>query len=1227
MNRGWTILFLLLSFWAFPQQGYFVQNKGQLPDNVLFHAKLNYGNFYIEKDGSFKVKVLSPSQVDEVLGHHHDEDLGHHHDEDSHSNHKHGGHFPTNLIKGHNFKVQFINAKFTNNSTQKPAGNFSINYFNGQNANRWASNLAPLSEITLKEVYPNTDLKVYFKNNSIKYDFILHPNANPENLKIKYLGLSEVHATPNKITLKTIVGDVTDEKPQSYYESNPDKKLKTWFKKINEHTFQLTTSIQTISKTLIIDPQLNFASFTGASLDNWGYTATYDDNGFGYAGGIAFGGGYPTTLGSFQSIYGAGQIDMTISKFSPDGSNLIYSTYIGGSGLEAPHSMVVNSNNELVIYGITSSIDYPVSATAYDKTFNGGISVSASNVLDFTLGTDIVITKLSVNGDAILGSTYYGGSANDALNDANNLSGLSHNYADDYRGEVTTDGSNNIFISSVTSSTDLPTPGGFQPAYGGGTQDGCVAKFNQDLSAIVWGSYFGGTGDDACYASKQNSQGETYITGGTNSTNLTLNGLQSSNNGGIDGYLVRISANGASLLNGTFIGTNLYDQSYFVEIDFDDDVYCFGQSLGTMPTTSGVYQNANSKQFLQKYSEDLNTLEAATIIGSGNGSINIVPGAFMVSNCKEVYLSGWGGLVNNDFQGTRNMPITSDAEQNTTDGSDFYFMLLGQNFSTLKYGSYFGGGSLMEHVDGGTSRFDRNGTIYQAVCAGCGASSAFPVTPEAYSTTNNSTNCNLALIKMDISKLTANIKFTMDSAHCENDPVYFENQSTGGTEYQWVYPDGTISKSFDGEFYFSDTGQFIISLIAIDSTQCPYSDTADIIVDVISVPEIEIDIDTFLCANNSLTINSLGGPLDTNYSWWTNDSSFVINGPSLTVIPDSTTEYYAEYTNQCGTDTTTVEIPVFYPPTPSAIGDTVCEGDSPNYYFFNHPDYIITELNNKPFQLMNDSIYFPIDISDTYEINVEGSCGNATKTYEVDLTIIEPVSTPDTVVCAGDRLELFASGGENYFWFDSALADNSIDSSIIIYPESSQQYVNMILKGNCFKYDTVNVKVFPKPTQTVDDEYTINFTEMISVSLNPNFQYDWTPFDFLDCNKCSEVNITPDQDMKYYFTYSDSQSCQIKDSIQVNVIFPIYIPNAFTPNGDGKNDLFNAQSEILEEFELLIYNRWGNLIFETNSLTNSWNGTVNGNPQGQDVYVYKLRYVLRHTRKRKEKVGTVTLIR
>ena len=95
---------------------------------------------------------------------------------------------------------------------------------------------------------------------------------------------------------------------------------------------------------------------------------------------------------------------------------------------------------------------------------------------------------------------------------------------------------------------------------------------------------------------------------------------------------------------------------------------------------------------------------------------------------------------------------------------------------------------------------------------------------------------------MDISKLTANIKFTKDSALCKNDPVIFKNESTGGEQYKWIYPDSSISKSFDGQFFFADTGKYVISLIPIDSNKCPFSDTADIDVKVAQIPEITINI-------------------------------------------------------------------------------------------------------------------------------------------------------------------------------------------------------------------------------------------------------------------------------------------------------------------------------------------------------------------------------------------------
>ena len=115
-----------------------------------------------------------------------------------------------------------------------------------------------------------------------------------------------------------------------------------------------------------------------------------------------------------------------------------------------------------------------------------------------------------------------------------------------------------------------------------------------------------------------------------------------------------------------------------------------------------------------------------------------------MSDCGQIYLSGWGGNTNG-MGGTDDMLITDDAFQSGTDNSDFWFGLLSQGAEDLIYGSFLGGSQSAEHVDGGTSRFDKNGTVYQAVCAGCGGNSDFPTTPGAWSSTNDSFNCNMAL--------------------------------------------------------------------------------------------------------------------------------------------------------------------------------------------------------------------------------------------------------------------------------------------------------------------------------------------------------------------------------------------------------------------------------------------------------------------------------------------------
>lgn len=1215
MLRGvWTILIVFFSFLSFAQRGYIIENKGQLPDNVLFHIPLNYGDVYIEKEG-LKVKVLSPFELDNVLSNHaHEPQI---------QNHK-LLHTESNEISGHVFNVNFLGADLSGEFQKNKILSHKINYFWG---NTRATNIQPFQELIINDIYYQTDFRLYFKGDAIKYEFILREGANHNQIKVEYDHLNDVDIQKNKITLKTSVGNVYDEDPISYCPQNHNLEIPTVFNKINNKTIDFKLDTSKISYPLVIDPQLIFATFTGARYDNWGYTATYDDLGYGYAGGIDFFGTYITTTGAFQTNYGGGQIDVAISKFTPDGSEMVYSTYIGGDALEAPHSMVVNSKGELVIYGVTSSTNFPVSTNAYDNAFNGGTAVGASNVLKFDNGTDIFISKLNFDGSQLLGSTFYGGSGNDALNDANQNSFLYKNYADVYRGEVTVDKNDNIFISSVTSSIDLPIVNGFQPTFGGGNQDGCLAKFTDDLSNIIWSSYFGGTGDDACYASKQNQTDETYFTGGTTSNNINTssNSLIPNYQDNIDGYVARVSSDGTTLLNCSYLGTSEYDQSYLVDVDNDGFVYCFGQTFGNMPVSDSVFKIDNSTQFLMKLNPTLSAIEKSTLIGNGIKELNLVPSALMVSDCKEIYLSGWGGQANDTLGTTNGLPTTSDAYIKTTDGSDFYFMVLEPDFEKLKYATFFGGSTLREHVDGGTSRFDRSGTIYQAVCGGCGASSAFPVTPNAFSTENPSLNCNLALIKMDISKLNANLQFTNDSSYCEDRPITFYNESTGGKEYEWIYPDGSTSNSYNGSFVFPDSGIYTIKLVAIDSAQCPYRDTAEMDVAVIMFPEITFDIDTFLCNDSEIEISTIGGPNDSNYTWYANNKLIDGQTPLIKYLVDSTTTFDVEYTNICGTREESITIPFYYPPISISQKDTFCEYEDQKFYFPIEDNYEVSEINNKPFVLFNDSILFG-QSSNTYIINVENFCGSALDTFEVQEIIIVPEVSPDTIVCPGDYVNIYAKGGDNYIWEGETINDSSQANQNIQIWESTTFPVT-VYKNGCAKTDSVEITVFPKPKQNILDDYTIHFGDEITLSLNENFRYVWSPRDFLS-NPNSHITTTkPDDDITYYYTYDSDENCKITDSVKIKVIFPIYVPNTFTPNGDGRNEKFYVYSHVLDEFEFYIYNRWGNLIFETTNLSEGWDGTFKGNPQQEDVYVYKLRYVLRYTGRWREKVGTINLIR
>jgi hypothetical protein len=238
------------------------------------------------------------------------------------------------------------------------------------------------------------------------------------------------------LQIKTSVNTISETRPYTYQTSNGQQKevASAFVLKDNIIQFDFPKGYNK-NLPLVIDPYLVFSTYSGSFTDNWGFTATYDADGNLYSGGIDFGNRFPATIGTFQFQF-AGYIDVAILKYSPDGRRLLFATYLGGAGAEVPHSMIVNSSNELIIMGTTSSENFPTSDNAYDRSFNMGDNITPMGGVSYLLGSDLFLSKLNSMGNILEGSTFLGGSRNDGINVATNVT---RSYGDEFRGEVNID--------------------------------------------------------------------------------------------------------------------------------------------------------------------------------------------------------------------------------------------------------------------------------------------------------------------------------------------------------------------------------------------------------------------------------------------------------------------------------------------------------------------------------------------------------------------------------------------------------------------------------------------------------------------------------------------------------------------------------------------------------------------------------------------------------------------
>jgi gliding motility-associated-like protein len=1139
----------------------FIENKGQWDKEVLFQSKFAGGNLWIQQ----KKFVFHLQDLREIR--------------ESHGATSAEGLNP--LVSQALLEMNFSGAnEVTLVENSYPTKHY-YNYFIGEDKNKWVGGVYAYQESILRDFYKGIDLKLVEQEQELKYEFHVKPFTDPNVIQFNYNGADEVIINDKgTLIIKTKLGSIQEEKPYAYQIVNGKILEIPCVFKLNNGTVSFELGAYNPKVTLVIDPILVFATYSGSITDNFGMTATYGYDGTAYSAGIIYGNQYPTpdplawdvNSNITVSSTNVATTDAFISKYSSDGTTMLWTTFIGGGdnfqGTETAHSLICDPNNNVYLYGVTSSTDFPVQG-GFQSSHAGGQALSVNfNGTNFgTTGTDIFVAKFSSNGQNLLGSTYIGGSSNDGVNykltsgNYNSVAAydsLTTNYGDQFRGEIMLDQDGNCLIASCTRSNDFPTLNAFQ-ANNAGMQDGVVFKMSTNLNSLIWSSYYGGTNNDACYSIKVDSSYAVVFSGGTSSLDIpfTTGGFQSSYGGGkADGFVVKLASNGLNVQQATYLGMNEMDQAFFVEIDRNDNVFVLGQSVGgNFPVTNSNYSNPGSSQFIIKLNPELSVNQRSTVFGNGMPNINISPAAFLIDICGNAYISGWGANI---LQAAplNGMPVTSNAFQAVPpDGFDFYLLVIKRDFEDILYGTYLGGAFADEHVDGGTSRFDKNGVVYQSVCGGCGGQSDFPVSAGAWSAQNLSSNCNNLIFKFDF-QLIPNAEFTADQTiGCQDFEVTLDNFSTTSDSYIWDFGNGdTSSVIFNPTILYSQPGVYDIYLYVTDSV-CLLTDTAQITITVLDSISLEVNDVQPLCSPVPMTFTANSFGTANNFIWSSslNFSDTLNVNPqdsTLNITPPGSTTYYVQAGNDYCSQVDSVTI-IF---TSSSLvlfaNDSICA----------------------------DEIVFA-SATDTNPI--------ISFTYE---------------------------------WGPSnILTSPSTGTSATFVPDSSQYvYILASASNGCIIEDSLFIAVSEIADGTVQataSEYLVPEGASVTLFGNPDsLIYSWTPTDVLSNPNSQNTQAIVNQSTIFTLTATDG-ICVKSDTVLVNTYgficedSYIYIPNAFTPNNDSENDVLYVRGQLIESMIFRVFDRWGEMVFESTDRNYGWDGTFRGKLMDPDVYDYYLQAV------------------
>lgn len=1237
----------------------FIPNLGQWDDPSLYHMESGPLKVYVEEDG-FTFLLTDLDKLDEL-----------------HLRQNEGEDVSNQLVDHHAFRMKLVDGHAKDHRGKGKQKHYH-NYFLGNDPGKWRGGTPLYAGVGLEAVYPGIDVEIKTRKGSLKYDFVVAPGADPAVIRMNYEGLDKLKLKNGNLLMHTALGTLQESIPLAYQEINGQTLTVNCQYRLTgtEVTFAFPNGYNP-DYPLVIDPVLVAATLSGTtSGSNYGHGATFDIEGNIFTHAISFSSTqYPVTTGAFQTTHGSGGNDVAISKLNADGSDLIWASYLGGNSGDYPHSIVTNPQGELFVYGSTNSTDFPVTDNAVQTT-NGG-------------STDIFVTHFNLNGTALIGSTYLGGSGIDGRN---NTSSFGH---DGYRGEIVVDYQGNALIASATQSANFPiTPGALQTELNG-TADGVVVKLSPDMSTLVWSTFLGGNGNDNASSIRPRLNGTVVVAGMTQSADFPMpaGGYQEEKDGGYDAFIVEFATDGSALNKGTFAGTSAGDYAFFLDIN-NTEVTIYGISLGDWPVTAGAY-DSGGRTFVTSFTPDLTEIQASARVAANSGSLV----AFMVDLCGRAYMSM--------YNVSSGLELTDEAF--FTQGS-FYLAVLEENLTELGYATY-GQGS---HVDGGTSRFDPKGVVYQGVCSGMGSITG---TPNAWAPTQSG-GWDIGVFKIDFG-LTGALAaaVTPNPIGCAPHEVNFGNFSTGNT-FIWDFGDGSpTTEEEEPSHQYLESGTYQVMLIAIDSLSCNISDTTYLNIQINDPTDLFPAFEhEFFCASQELEVTDQSTPtgLALDYLWNMGDGT-TYSGPNHTHAYSEPGVYPVTLTlidTLCNiVDSTVVDVviaPFIVAQAAGEVIDFCIDGsvqfssltnyatefdwmygdggsadESDPIYIYDEPGtYEVTLIASNPEACnLGDTVSFNItvpetpDIQASFEVNQVGACADLSfaafststgpistytwilngDTLEMDepvLEMAENVGEHQLVLLIGEGVCNFVSDTLHIFELISNLGAEVMPTEAICYYEEA-----ITLETN-IEFEDATYFWYPGGQTTPDlvvDEPG-NYSVLIEVnncidSVSTNVvigQMLPTGYRFEACDGFpieiaiefpilndlvwedgfTEPERTVTEAGTYGYSFNDHLGCFQSDTIYFDAlpVDPlIQIPNIFTPNNDGRNDVFQPDGGELQYYSMTVYNRWGRELFFTDQIYGSWDGEVpgSGSVVEDGTYFYVIRYQGECQKRIVEKAGDV----